>query len=91
MMKKRIVALLLVNVLLLGIPSVGLAKESSGPVQAISVAVKVAAGTAVEPRADVLVWKYQTTADGKLQKRRWNQTRGRWYDPAWITIGTIID
>lgn len=39
-----------------------------------------------EPRAYELVWKYQRTADGKLQARRWNATLGCWHDPAWITI-----
>ena len=32
---------------------------------------------------DEIVYKFRTY-NGKLQYRRWNQTRNRWEDPAWI-------
>ena len=40
----------------------------------------------IEPRADVVYWIYRELADGTLQKRRWNATRGYWVDPHWITV-----
>lgn len=40
----------------------------------------------IEPRADVIYWIYRELADGTLQKRRWNETRGYWVDPHWITV-----
>lgn len=48
-----------------------------------------AAGTDIQPHADVIVTKYRAY-QGKLQKRRWNETRGYWVDPYWITIGTQV-
>ena len=48
-----------------------------------------AAGTEIQPYADVIVTKYRAY-QGKLQKRRWNETRGYWVDPYWITIGTHV-
>lgn len=50
-----------------------------------SVAVEVDAAE-IEPRADVVYWVYRTLADGTMQKRRWNETRGYWVDPHWITV-----
>ena len=32
-----------------------------------------------------LVWKYKEEG-GHLYKRRWNNTTGMWYDPAWILV-----
>lgn len=40
----------------------------------------------IEPRADVVYWIYRTLSDGTIQKRRWNETRGYWVDPHWITV-----
>ncbi len=45
------------------------------------------ADSGIQPYADVIVTKYRMY-EGKLQKRRWNETRGFWVDPYWITIGT---
>lgn len=53
------------------------------PVQTI----QAAGGGIAQPYADVIVNKYRIYG-GKLQKRRWNETRGYWVDPYWITIGT---
>lgn len=36
-------------------------------------------------RAYTLVWKYKYQ-NGHIWKRRWNQTLGEWYDPAWILV-----
>lgn len=36
-------------------------------------------------RADVIVKKYRIY-HGKQQYRRWNETRGKWVDSAWIDI-----
>ena len=38
-----------------------------------------------QPQADVIVWKFKSQ-NGHLYKRRFNQTRGVWYDPAWILV-----
>lgn len=66
------------------------ASTLSGTAQAAEIIDPPAAqstfGTA-QPQADVIVTKYRTY-QGKFQKRRWNETRGYWVDPAWITIGT---
>ena len=43
----------------------------------------------IQPHADVIVTKYRAY-EGKFQKRRWNETRGYWVDPYWITIGTQV-
>lgn len=40
----------------------------------------------IEPRADVVYWIFRTLADGTIQKRRWNATRGYWVDPHWIDV-----
>lgn len=40
----------------------------------------------IEPRADVVYWIFRTLADGTIQKRRWNETRGYWVDPHWIDV-----
>lgn len=40
----------------------------------------------IEPRADVVYWMFRTLADGTVQKRRWNATRGYWVDPHWIDV-----
>lgn len=40
----------------------------------------------IEPRADVIYWRYRTLASGTVQKRRWNETRGYWVDPHWINV-----
>lgn len=40
----------------------------------------------VDPRIDVIVTKYRETIDGRLQYRRWNETRGYWVDPYWMYV-----
>lgn len=47
------------------------------------VTYEVSEESEVEPRADVIVWRYRTY-NGVLQKRRWNETKQTWYDPYWI-------
>lgn len=47
--------------------------------------VTVEAAT-IEPRADVIYWRFRTLEDGTIQKRRWNATRGYWVDPYWINV-----
>ena len=39
----------------------------------------------IMPHADVIVMK-QRIYQGKLQCRRWNETRGYWVDPYWIYV-----
>ncbi len=43
----------------------------------------------IEPKADVVYWRYRILSDGTIQKRRWNETRGYWVDPTWIYAGHI--
>lgn len=40
----------------------------------------------IQPRIDVIVRKYRYTDDGRIQYRRWNETRGYWVDPDWIDL-----
>lgn len=42
-------------------------------------------GGEITPYAEVIVNKYRIHIN-VLQMRRWNETRGYWVDPAWITI-----
>lgn len=39
--------------------------------------------TTIQPRADVIVWKFRYY-NGNYERRRWNQTWGCWVDPEWI-------
>lgn len=39
--------------------------------------------TAIQPRADVIVTRWRVY-NGKRQYRRWNQTKQKWVDSAWI-------
>ena len=39
----------------------------------------------IEPRADVIVFKYRTY-NGVYQFHRWNETQGYWVDPYWINM-----
>ena len=39
----------------------------------------------IEPRASVIVYKFRNFR-GVRQYRRWNETLGRWVDPAWINL-----
>lgn len=43
----------------------------------------------IMPRADVIVWKYRKY-NGLIQMRRWNETKGVWVDPEWITVSVRI-
>lgn len=51
------------------------------------VEVQAATAPTVEPRADEIRWVYRELTDGRIQRRRWNYTRGYWVDPYWITVG----
>ena len=42
-------------------------------------------GEGIEPRADVIVFKYRIY-NGVYQYRRWNETKGYWVDPYWIDV-----
>lgn len=50
------------------------------------VSIAAVGGDISDPNADTIIWKYKTI-DGKLYKRRWNQTKECWYDSAWILVG----
>lgn len=39
----------------------------------------------IMPCADVIIRKVRTY-QGRLQYRRWNETRGYWVDPYWIDM-----
>lgn len=82
-MKKRIVAIMVACALTLGASTVAYAAEQPDQAQPTSVSI------GAQPYADVIVPKYRIYQD-KLQKRRWNETRGYWVDPYWITIGVAV-
>lgn len=50
------------------------------------VTVEASETAEIEPKADVIYWRYRTLSDGTIQKRRWNETRGYWVDPHWIDV-----
>lgn len=50
------------------------------------VSIAAVGGDISDPNADTIVWKYQKI-NGKTYKRRWNQTKSVWVDPAWILVG----
>lgn len=39
----------------------------------------------IETRSSVIVYKFRSYK-GRPQYRRWNETTGRWVDPAWINL-----
>lgn len=57
------------------------AAEFEGDVQEQSVQNDIG----VAPYADEIVTKFRAY-NGKIQYRRWNQTRGYWVDKDWITL-----
>lgn len=74
--KRKILTIVLVAILTLSSNSV-LAK-------AMYVSSAIAANSSVSStRADVIVYKWREYY-GKIQYRRWNETRGYWVDPYWI-------
>ena len=48
----------------------------------ISNAQQISNTTSIAPYSDVYVTRYRVN-NGKLQKRRWNETKGVWADPYW--------
>ncbi|MDO5145622.1 MAG: hypothetical protein Q4D60_01320 [Eubacteriales bacterium] len=40
----------------------------------------------ISPCADVIYWRFRTLASGKVQRRRWNATKGYWVDPHWMDV-----
>lgn len=34
--------------------------------------------------SDIIEYKYRVNAEGKLQYRRWNATKGYWIDATWL-------
>ena len=57
------------------------------PVPASVVQVETASdnGETISPRADNIVIRYRIY-NGKLQYRRWNETKQEWVDPDWIDL-----
>ena len=51
----------------------------------ISNAQQISNTTSIAPYSDVYVTRYRVN-NGKLQKRRWNETKGVWADPYWIDV-----
>ncbi len=63
------------------------AVETTQPIdQNDGIMLTATGGDVSDPMADVIVWKYNTI-NGKLYKRRWNETKSVWVDPAWILVG----
>lgn len=56
------------------------------PMAAAPVEVQAAEIPTVDPQVDEIVWRYRKTADGTIQKRRWNASRNCWVDPYWINV-----
>lgn len=80
-MKKKISSIILTACLLVAVP-IGVSAESYQSIEIKSTAAQMQ----IQPRADVIEWKYQVSADGKWYMRRWNVTRNRWVDPNWIAM-----
>ena len=57
------------------------------PVPASVVQVETASdnGETISPRADIIVIKYRMY-NGKMQYRRWNETKQEWVDSDWIDL-----
>lgn len=79
-MKKYITLLLLM--MLLGV-TCAVPVSAAEDVAVDVVSVQNADGS-VQPYADVIVTKYRYY-QGKRQYRHWNETRGYWAEPDWIT------
>ncbi len=52
---------------------------------AVTVQAAVGTGTEIAPCADNIKWIYRNN-NGVREKRRWNYTKNRWEDPAWIPV-----
>lgn len=64
----------------------GAASAAEVPVQpVVSQKIAVTASEDIQPRVDVIVYKYRLH-NGVLQQRRWNETRGCWVDPEWTNV-----
>ena len=84
---KRIVAILCAAIIFLTSGAVVSAAETTEPIDCDDgVSIAAVGGGENDTMADVIVWKYKTV-DGKLYKRRWNQTKSVWVDSAWILVG----
>jgi len=76
---KRIFALLVIIFTMAVIPT------QSVQACETNVTVQMSKPNADEPMADSIVKKLRMK-NGKMQYRRWNETRGYWVDPDWIDI-----
>lgn len=81
-MKKFLLSLLAAVMLMSGFCATALAAEPEVP----DVGITSSSEEGIQPYSDIIETKIRKTADGRLQYRHWNATRGYWIEPDWIDI-----
>ena len=69
--------------IMISVLAVGVSISASAMVRDPETMITVADDLTIVPYADSIVIKTRTH-NGKLQYRRWNETRNCWVDPYWI-------
>lgn len=81
-MKKLFLSLMAAVMLMTGFCATSMAAEPEVP----ETGVTASSEEGIQPYSDIIELKLRTTADGRLQYRHWNATRGRWVEPDWIDV-----
>lgn len=79
-MKKFLLSLLAAVMLMTGFCATALAAEPEAP----ETGVTASSEEGIQPYSDIIETKIRQAADGRLQYRHWNATRGYWIEPDWI-------
>lgn len=81
-MKKFFLSLMAAVMLMTGFCATALAAEPEAP----DPVVTASSEEGIQPYSDVIELKLRIAADGRVQYRHWNATRGRWVEPDWIYL-----
>ncbi|WNX83960.1 hypothetical protein RWV98_15440 [Agathobaculum sp. NTUH-O15-33] len=81
-MKKRLLCAISAAVVLASAAPAACAADVTAQTPSVETTTSAAE---VTPRADVIVTKTRVLG-GRVQYRRWNETRGYWVDPEWIYL-----
>ncbi len=71
--------------IMIAVLTVGVSVPASAMVCPPYTGTAFATDLTIVPYADTIVIKTRTY-NGKLQYRRWNETRNRWVDPYWMDV-----
>lgn len=82
-MKKFFLSLMAAVMLMTGFCATALAAEEP---EVPETGVTASSEEGIQPYSDIIELKLRTTADGRVQYRHWNATRGYWIEPDWIDL-----